>query len=140
MKKKKMKNEKKKKKKKRKKMKKKRKEKKREENQKEKVSNVCLKIIGQHIIKSTYSVQLYELSGKDKKRRMVARLSDMDQEQLLPFVLERMQDEGSQEHVQWLQDQLLEAAYVRLGQCFNSPSFSCRYTSDRLTNYNLFLK
>ena len=110
------------------------------EREKKEVSNVCLKIIAQHIIKLTYSVQLYELSGKAKKRRMVARLSDMDQEQLLPFVLERMQDEGSQEHVQWLQDQLLEAAYVRLGQCFNSPSHSCRYTSDRLTNYNLFLK
>ena len=101
---------------------------------------MCLKIIAQDIIKSTYSVQLHELSGKAKKRCIVARLSDMDQEQLLPFVLERMQDEGSQEHVQWLQDQLLEAAYVRLGQCFNSPSHSCCYTSDRLTNYNLFLK
>ena len=101
---------------------------------------MCLKIIAQHIIKSTYSVQLHELSGKAKKRRMVARLSDMDQDQLLPFVLERMQDEGSQEHVQGLQDQLLEAAYVRLGQCFNSPSCSCRYTLDRLTNYISFLK
>lgn len=58
---------------------------------------------------------------------MAAELSGLTQEQLLPFLLAKIREAGHEGHLRCLQDQLLEAAYVRLGQCFSAPSLSGYY-------------
>ena len=45
-------------------------------------------------------------------------LSRLGQDQLLPFLVAKIRGAGFQGQLQLLQDQLLEAAYVRLGQWF----------------------
>ena len=83
------------------------------------VLNMCWKIITiLYLTQSNYFVKLQETSDKAKKTSIVAELSGLDQEQLLPFLLEKLRGAGYEGYLRWLQDQLLEAAYVRLGQCF----------------------
>ncbi|KAL8612338.1 hypothetical protein ACOMHN_020157 [Nucella lapillus] len=59
--------------------------------------------------------ELQEKTMTAKTTPLMMELSTLDQDQLIPFLVEKIQEAGNQEQLKWLQDQLLEAAYVKLG-------------------------
>ncbi|KAK7090139.1 protein timeless-like [Littorina saxatilis] len=54
-------------------------------------------------------------SSTSQEDQIDAELSALSQEELIPFLVAKISGKGFQEQLLWLQEQLLEAAYVRLG-------------------------
>ncbi|XP_076436066.1 protein timeless-like [Babylonia areolata] len=59
--------------------------------------------------------ELQEKTSTVKKNPLLTELSGLEQDQLIPFLVEKIKGAGNQEQLKWLQDQLLEAAYVKIG-------------------------
>jgi hypothetical protein len=63
--------------------------------------------------------QLQESSKPAKKVCNVQEeIGGLGQDELIPFLVDKLVTAGFADQLHWLQDQLLEAAYVRLGQCW----------------------
>nr|KAG5685604.1 hypothetical protein BaRGS_029579 [Batillaria attramentaria] len=59
--------------------------------------------------------QLHKATDTATRSQIVSEMSALEHDQLLPFLLEKVKAAGFGDQLVWLQEQLLEAAYVRLG-------------------------
>ncbi|XP_059163645.1 protein timeless-like [Physella acuta] len=55
------------------------------------------------------------------EENILQELSSLSEDNLIPFLLDRLQEQGFESHIVWLQRQLLEAAYVKLA--IKEPSY-----------------
>ncbi|KAK7449147.1 hypothetical protein BaRGS_00040056 [Batillaria attramentaria] len=59
--------------------------------------------------------ELHKVTDTATRSQIVSEMSALEHDQLLPFLLEKVKAAGFGDQLVWLQEQLLEAAYVRLG-------------------------
>ncbi|KAH9488542.1 hypothetical protein Btru_062148 [Bulinus truncatus] len=73
------------------------------------------------LVSSTTGGKLQGLGDFHENKSIILELSSLSEDHLIPFLLDKLQALGFEPHLKWLQKQLLEAAYVKLG--IKDPSY-----------------
>ncbi|KAI8743685.1 protein timeless isoform X1, partial [Biomphalaria glabrata] len=66
-------------------------------------------------VSSTTGGKLQDIGDFHENKSIMLELSSLPEDHLIPFLLDKLQALGFEPHLKWLQKQLLEAAYVKLG-------------------------
>lgn len=63
-----------------------------------------------------FQLKKKEVSEIPSQEKVLSEVSSLENSKLFPFLLEKIKVAGFESQLCWLQEQLLEAAYVRLGK------------------------